>query len=45
MPRRLRWLIPAVRFATELRPSHINSDLDSEPEEKRPEYLDLGTIL
>lgn len=41
MPRRLRWLIPAIRFATESRLSIINSDSDSEPEEKRPEYIGM----
>ncbi|KAM0462835.1 hypothetical protein ACHAPV_003660 [Trichoderma viride] len=45
MPRRLRWLIPAIRFATESRLSIINSDSDSEPEEKRPEYIDIYDAL
>ncbi|KAL6910642.1 hypothetical protein GGI43DRAFT_427205 [Trichoderma evansii] len=45
MPRRLRWLIPAVRFATESRPSYVNSDSDSEPEEKRPEHPDIYDAL
>lgn len=39
MPRRLRWLIPAVRFATESRPSYADSDL--ELEEKRPEHTGM----
>ncbi|PON28036.1 hypothetical protein TGAM01_v203173 [Trichoderma gamsii] len=45
MPRRLRWLIPAVRFATESRPSILNSDLDSDQEEKRPDYADIYDAL
>ncbi|GFP53894.1 hypothetical protein TASIC1_0003027200 [Trichoderma asperellum] len=45
MPRRLRWLIPAIRFATESRPSYINWDSDLELEEKRPEHADIYDAL
>ncbi|KAL7798497.1 hypothetical protein V8C37DRAFT_399267 [Trichoderma ceciliae] len=34
MPRKLKWIIPAVRFATDSRPSYKNSESDSDLEEK-----------
>ncbi|KAK1245059.1 hypothetical protein MKX08_004688 [Trichoderma sp. CBMAI-0020] len=45
MPRRLRWLIPAIRLATESRLPIISSDLDPEQEEKRSEYTDIYDAL
>ncbi|KAL7937568.1 PUA-like domain-containing protein [Trichoderma chlorosporum] len=45
MPRRLRWIIPAVRFATDSRPPHKTSDTDSDLEERRLEQPDLYAAL
>ncbi|KAL6698845.1 PUA-like domain-containing protein [Trichoderma pleuroticola] len=45
MPRRLRWIIPAIRFATDSRQSYKISDSDSDLEEKRLEQPDLYVAL
>ncbi|KAL7946309.1 PUA-like domain-containing protein [Trichoderma barbatum] len=45
MPRRLRWLIPAVRFATDSRPSYKILDSDSDLDEKRLEQPDSYEVL
>ncbi|KAL7963519.1 hypothetical protein V8C34DRAFT_1254 [Trichoderma compactum] len=45
MPRRLRWILPAIRFATDSRQSLKISDSDSDLEEKRLEQPDLYDTL
>nr|WNZ75377.1 hypothetical protein [Trichoderma harzianum] len=45
MPRRLRWILPAIRFATDSRQSYKISSSDSDLEEKRLEQPDLYGAL
>ncbi|KAH6610437.1 hypothetical protein Trco_000457 [Trichoderma cornu-damae] len=45
MPRRLKWIIPAVRFATDSRPSYNNLNSNTDWQEKRPEQPDLYDAL